>query len=178
MKELLKKENLLSTIFVYFTIIIFSFLSVLFLIKNNIFIFLFTFIVLIFISMKLNIKKFSLILFITCIIIRLVVVLFMDFPQVSDAKTLLEAAQGFSVGDYSFSNVSYFTMWGYQTGFVIYEGLILKVISNPFILKLLNVIISSLLVLFVYYIGKRIANEKTAKLVSLLYMVFPYHLYM
>ena len=178
MKKKIKGENILSTLFIYFTIIIFSFLAILFLIKNDIFLFLLAFILLIFISLKFNIKKFPLILFVTSIVIRLIVILFMNFPQVSDAKTLLEAAQGFAIGDYSFNNLPYFKIWGYQTGFVIYEGLILKIISNPFVLKILNIIISSLLVVFVYFMSKRLTNEKTAKFVALLYMIFPYHLYM
>ena len=178
MRKMLKKENLLSTIFVYCSIVVFSFLGVLFTIKSNIFLFLMSFAVILFITLKFNIKKFPLLLFICSIIIRLIVVLFMNFPQVSDAKTLLEAAESFSIGDYSFSNLKYFTVWGYQTGFVIYEGLILKIISNPFILKTLNIIFSSVLTLFIYFVGKKITSEKTAKIASLLYMIFPYHLYM
>lgn len=178
MKKLLKKEALLSTIFVYCSVIVFSFFGVLFTIKSNIFLFLIAFFIVLFIALRFNIKKFPLLLFICSILIRLAAVIFMNFPQVSDAKTLLEAAQGFAQGDYSFSNIPYFTIWGYQTGFVIYEGLILKIISNPFILKLLNIIFSSILTLFIYIIGKKITSEKAAKVASLLYMIFPYHLYM
>ena len=61
MKKKIKGENILSTLFIYFTIIIFSFLAILFLIKNDIFLFLLAFILLIFISLKFNIKKFPLI---------------------------------------------------------------------------------------------------------------------
>ena len=80
MKKKIKGENILSTLFIYFTIIIFSFLTLLFLIKNDIFLFLLAFIILIFISLKFNIKKFPLILFVTSIVIRLIVILFMNFP--------------------------------------------------------------------------------------------------
>lgn len=179
MKQLLKnKEDLLSTIFVYFSITVFSLLSVIFLIKNNMFLYIISFIIVIVISLKKDIKRFPLFLFLMSLLIRLIAVVFLDFPQVSDAKTLLEAAQGFAKGDYSFSTLAYFKTWGYQTGFVIYEGLVLKLISNPFILKVLNVIFSSFLTLFIYYVGKKIVSEKSAKVASLLYMIFPYHLYM
>lgn len=179
MKRLFKnREDLLSTLFVYFSIVTFSLLSTLFLIKNNVILYIISFLAVIYISSKKDIKKFPLLLFFISLIIRFIAVMFLDFPQVSDAKTLLKAAQGFANGDYSFSNLEYFKTWGYQTGFVIYEGLILKLISNTFILKVLNVIFSSFLTLFIYFAGKKIVSEKAARVSSLFYMIFPYHLFM
>ena len=84
----------------------------------------------------------------------------------------------FSSGDYSFNTWFHFHTWGYQTGFVIYQGILLKLFNSEFLLKLLNVIYSSCLVLFIYKVGRRISDEKSARVVSILYMIFPFHMFL
>lgn len=84
----------------------------------------------------------------------------------------------FSHGDYSFNTWFHFHTWGYQTGFVIYQGILLKLFGSEFLLKLLNIIYSSCLVLFIYKVGKRISDEKSARVVSLSYMIFPFHVFL
>lgn len=152
--------NLLANIFMYASMFIFALISILFLTKNNIILFLIAFLVLIFISLKSNIKKFPLLLFIVSFFIRLAAILILDFPQVSDAETLLKASNLFAKGDYSFQNLQYFKLWGYQTGFVVYQGLILKIFSNPIILKILNALYSSTLVLLIYVFGKKFHQKE------------------
>lgn len=172
------KEGFLSTIFMYLTIVVFSIISLIFLIKNNIFISIIAFLVVIYISLKNNIKYFPILLFITSLILRIFMILIFNFPQVSDFKTLLDASYLFTNNDFSFQNQQYFTMWGYQTGFVIYQGLILKLFNSVFILKLLNAIFSSVLCVLIYLFGKKICSEKSARMASLLYMIFPFSLYL
>lgn len=172
------KEGFLSTIFMYLTIIVFSIISLIFLIKNNIFISIIAFLVVIYISLKNNIKYFPILLFITSLILRIFMILIFNFPQVSDFKTLLDASYLFTNNDFSFQNQQYFTMWGYQTGFVIYQGLILKLFNSVFILKSLNAIFSSVLCVLIYLFGKKICSEKSARMASLLYMIFPFSLYL
>lgn len=109
---------------------------------------------------------------------RLVFVIVADFPQIYDFETLLEASKMFAVGDFSFNKWWHFYTWGYQTGFVIYQGFILKLFNSVFLLKSLNVIYSSSLVYLVYMLGKRISDEKSARFVSLLYMIFPFYIFM
>lgn len=173
-----KKNNLLSNLFIYLTIIIFSIISILFLAKNNILLFFIVFFILIYLCLKKEIKHFGILLFVMSFLIRLIAVLFLDFPQVSDFKVLLDASEKFSHGDFSFQKQAYFSIWGYQTGFVIYQGLILKIFKNAFVLKILNVIYSSVITFLIYIFGKKISSEKSAKFVSMLYMIFPYQIYM
>lgn len=173
-----KKVSFLNNLFMYFTIFIFFVISLLFLTKNNIILFLIAFSIVILISLKLKTKRFPLILFIVSFLIRIIAILILDFPQVSDAKTLLEASYSFANNDFSFQALPYFKMWGYQTGFVVYEGLILKIFNSVFVLKLLNAVFSSSLVLLIYYFGKKLVSEKSAKVASILYMIFPYSIYM
>ncbi len=173
-----KEKNVLSSMFMYLTIIVFSVISLLFLVKNNIILSVLAFIIVTFISLKVDIKKFPIILFITSLVIRLVMILLFNFPQVSDFETLLNASNSFTKGDFSFQNDAYFSMWGYQTGFVIYQGIILKLFNSTFVLKLLNAIFSSGLCVLIYVFGKKQVSEKSAKMASLLYMIFPFSLYL
>lgn len=173
-----KEKNILSELFMYLTIIVFSIISLIFLVKNNVIISILAFIIVSFISLKLDIKKFPIILFITSLLVRLMMIILFDFPQVSDFETLLNASNSFTKGDFSFQNHPYFSMWGYQTGFVIYQGIILKIFNSVFLLKLLNAVFSSGLCVLIYIFGKRFVSEKSAKMASLLYMIFPFSLYL
>ena len=172
------KVNKLAQIFMFFAIFIYSLLSIIFLVTNHIMLFLMAFGFCTYISLNKKIKHFPIILFITSIVIRLIVVLLLNFPQLTDFSILLEAAKSFAKGNFDFQNTSYFTTWTYQTGFVIYEGLVLKLFNNVLILKLLNIIYSSTLVVLIYQIGKKICTEKSARMASLLYMFFPFSIYM
>ena len=129
---------------------------------------------------KLRNKEFIFVLclFIISFFIRLIAIKLLNFPQTSDFKTLLEAAQDFKVGNYSFQNQIYFKLWAYQTGFVIYEGIILKIFNSVLVLKVLNALYSSTLVILIYIIGKRICSSRSAMIASILYMIFPFPLYL
>lgn len=168
----------LSNLFVYISIIVFSFVLFLYLFTNS---FIWLVIALglsLFIARNEKIKRFGLLLFLISFIVRLVFIIVFNFPQVYDFATLLDASHMFSQGDFSFNQWFHFHTWGYQTGFVIYQGILLKLFHSEFILKLLNILYSSLLVLFVYRLSRRISDEKSARVVSILYMVFPFYLFL
>ena len=168
----------LSKILTYIGIIILSLLLLLYLFTNNIILLLVAGFLSIFISTR-KIKHFGLILFIVSFIIRLVFIIIFNFEQVYDFKTLLEASHMFANGDYSFNTWFHFSTWGYQTAFVIYQGVLLKLFHSEFLLKLLNIIYSSLLVVIVYQLGLKISkNEKSSRIVSFLYMIFPFYLFL
>ena len=168
----------LSNLFVYTSIIVFAFVLFLYLFTNNFIWFLFALGLSFFIARCDRFKKFGLLLFIISFVIRMVFILIFDFPQVYDFATLLDASNMFSRGDYSFNQWFHFHTWGYQTGFVIYQGVLLKFFHSEFLLKVLNVLYSSLLVLFIYKLSKKISDEKSARVVSLLYMIFPFYLFL
>ena len=168
----------LSNLFVYISIIVFAFVLFLYLFTNNFIWLLFALCLSLFIARNDKIKKFGLLLFLISFIVRLVFIIVFNFPQVYDFATLLDASHMFSRGDYSFNQWFHFHTWGYQTGFVIYQGFLLKLFHSEFLLKLLNVLYSSLLVLFIYKFSKKISDEKSARVVSLLYMIFPFYLFL
>lgn len=168
----------LSKLLTYVGIVILSLMLLLYLFTNNIILLVLAGIISIFISNR-KIKHFGLILFIVSFIIRLIFIIVAKFPQVFDFATLLEASEMFAKGDYSFNTWFHFHTWGYQTAFVIYQGILLKLFNSIFLLKLLNVIYSSLIVVIVYKLGLKISkNEKSARIVSLLYMIFPFYLFL
>lgn len=168
----------LSKLLTYISIVIFSLLLVVYLFTNNIIVLALSLLVAIFISSR-KIKHFGIMLLIISFLIRLVVIIVANFPQVYDFKTLLEASHMFANGDYSFNTWFHFSTWGYQTAFVIYQGVLLKLFHSEFILKLLNIIYSSLIVYIVYRAGLKISkNEKSARIVSILYMIFPFYLFL
>lgn len=171
-------KNLLSKLFINMSIIIFSLIAAIFFIKNNIFLALLIFTIVIAISLKNKVTHFPLIIFLSSFLIRILVILIGNFPQVYDFKILLDASKSFAISDYSFNTWGHMKMWGYQTGFVVYQGLILKLLNSEMLLKILNALYSSILVLIIYNVGKKISNEKSARISSLLYMIFPFPLFL
>lgn len=168
----------LSNFFIYFSIVVFAFVLFLYLFTNDFIWLILALGLSFFIARNDRIKKFGLLLFIISFVIRFVIIIIFNFPQVYDFATLLDASHMFSHGDYSFNQWFHFHTWGYQTGFVIYQGFLLKLFNSEFLLKLLNVLYSSLLCLFVYKFSKKISDEKSARVVSLLYMIFPFYLFL
>lgn len=168
----------LSKLLTYVGIVILSLMLLLYLFTNNIILLLLAGLISIFISTR-KIKHFGIILIAVSFIIRLIFIIVANFPQVYDFKTLLDASEMFAKGDYSFNSWFHFATWGYQTAFVIYQGVLLKLFHSIFILKLLNVIYSSILVLIVYKLGLKISkNEVSSRIISLLYMIFPFYLFL
>jgi len=168
---------MLKKIFLLFCMIIFSFFLFTFLKTNHLLIGTVLIIGIIFIIKKYDIKHFLPLLIIASFSIRLISIFVFNVPQTSDFSVLLKAAMQFSIGDYSFSNESYFSMWAYQTGFVIYEGLILKIINSEFFLKLLNIIYEVIINVLIYKISLRLVSKKSSEVVSILYAILPFSLY-
>lgn len=170
------KSNILNKLFNILAILVFIIITLIFLISNNYIWLILYLIFTYFISKNEKIKHFSILIFVTSFIIRLLLVTLVNLPQIYDFKILLDASNMFSNGDYSFNEWFHFRVWSYQTGFVIYQGIILKLFKSEVLLKILNALYSSILVVIIYKISSKISNERSAKIVSLLYMVFPFHI--
>ena len=111
-------------------------------------------------------------------LIRLAYISIINTPLESDFKLLYDAAVLFSQGDYSFSQQVYFQEWGYQTGFVIYQGMVVRVFGQAggiTALKVLNCFWNTGITLLVYLIARNFFSEKPSRLASVLYsgFVFP-----
>ncbi len=144
-----------------------------FLFTNNLLLGLLAIIISYFIAKDKRINNFTLFIIIISLIIRMLTIILMNIPQVTDYYLINEAAMKFANNDLSFVNDSYFSMWPYQLGFTLYEGLIYKIIPNIWVLKILNIIYSTLTVLLIYQISKKFTTERASRMVSLLYMILP-----
>ena len=144
-----------------------------FLFTNNLLLGLLAIIISYFIAKDKRINNFTLFIIIISLIIRILTIILMNIPQVTDYYLINEAAMKFANNDLSFINDSYFSMWPYQLGFTLYEGLIYKIIPNIWVLKILNIIYSTLTVLLIYKISKKFTTERASRMVSLLYMILP-----
>lgn len=132
------------------------------------------------ISFKLDIKGkyFGLILFALAFTFRVACILYIKTPPQSDFKVLYNAAHSYAAGDYSFNKLNYFFDWAYQTSFVIYQGIVIKIFGTGHALvalKLLNAIYSSASCLLIYLVARNFVSDKTARFSSLLCagLIFP-----
>lgn len=171
------KDFKLDKFFMNASLVIPIFLSLAFLISNNLFLGLLLVISIIFMIKKYKGKCFVLYLLLVGLIIRIAGIVIFNVPQTSDFAVLLEAARKFNLGDYSFSKTGYFSMWPYQTGFVLYEALMLKIINSEVFLKVLNIFYELGLTYFIYKTVKKLVGEREARIVSALYAVFPFSIY-
>ncbi len=167
----------LDKFFVNVSLIIPVFLSLVFLISNNILLGLILIISTIFIIKKYKGRHFVLYLLLIATLVRMTGLIIFNVPQTSDFAVLLEASRKFNLGDYSFSKSGYFAMWPYQTGFVLYEALMLKIINSEVFLKILNISYEVGLTYFIYKTVKKLVGEMPARITASLYAVFPFSIY-
>ena len=127
---------------------------------------------------KIKIKNYLIFIFSLSLIIRIITIILLKVPVLDDYKTMLDAALSINNNDLSFLNDFYFKTFSYQLGFTIYESILLNIINSITFLQVINSLITSLIVVMIYLIGKTISNEKSARVVSLLYLLYPYPLYL
>ena len=106
---------------------------------------------------KIPIKRYGLFIFITALIIRLLTIFILKVEVLDDFKTMLDASRLLIKGNLSFTNSFYF---------------------KNFSLKIVNSIVTALIVLFIYLITKKLFKEKAARMVSLGYIFYLYPLYL
>lgn len=125
----------------------------------------------IFIPYKFRIPHFLPILFVCSAIVHIVAVLAIQTPVISDFKTMYDAAQQVAVGDFSLQNTQYFFIWAYQTGFVLWEALLLKICNSMLFIKLVNALMLAGINCMIYVLARRFTSERAAQGASLLYLV-------
>lgn len=162
----------LSDVFFYAVLLILgiTFLSVF--IKNSLLFGLVSIVGIFAFTSKVKIKKFSLFLFIYSLVVRLIAIFVLKTPIESDFKVLYDASLDLLNSDLSFNTLGYFKLWGYQTGQVVYQAILLSIWNDVLIIKIANALFSSGTIVLIYLISKELFKEKTARIVSLLYSVF------
>ena len=117
-------------------------------------------------------NKWFLLLLIFSFILRLIIVLVINTPVISDFKTMLEASRELLQGETSYKTSPYFLTWAYQMGHVIYQTLLLSIINNITFLKIVNALITTATIAVLYKIGEYLTNKKIALITSFIYSIF------
>lgn len=77
----------------------------------------------IYLLLKTRIPKFTLWMFAFGFLLRLFVILFLHQPIESDFFVIYDAAHSLMAGDLSFAQTEYFSLWAYQSAYVVWEAL-------------------------------------------------------
>lgn len=111
---------------------------------------------------------FPILLFTVAFFCRFIILNILKIEPYSDYYTLLTAAECLAGGKNIMAESPYFQMWGFQTGFVLYQAVILKLFQTEMMLHLLDCIYTSLICVWVYFMGKDLWKADQ-KLPSILY---------
>lgn len=171
MKKLIKfAEIILFLMFAVLLIFLRQKLTILYVIPVIVLIF--------FYQKKVNIKHYSLFLFIIALLIRLLSITILKVEITDDFKTMLDASKMLIQGNLSFMNGFYFQTYPFQLGLVLYQAILLKIFNSTFFLKIMNSIITSLIVVMIYKISKKLVKESTARIISFAYLFYLYPIYL
>lgn len=106
--------------------------------------------------------------------IALAVILLIGAEPISDFKTMYEAAIDLAGGGRSYLDDIYFYNWAYQTGFVIYESLIIRIFgTGQLALQIMNAVWLGGIGALTYAIALRLMPKKAAAAASLLFALCP-----
>jgi len=128
-------------------------------------------------SYRVRIAYYPLFLFLAAFMVRLLVIVLVQTPPESDFDVLYQASLGVLEGDRSFLDMNYFRLWPYQSGFVYYQSLLLRIWNDVFFLKLVNCVTAAATVMLVYRIAREFCSERAARLGAVLYCFLPYPLF-
>lgn len=107
------------------------------------------------------------------ILLRVCIVVLLCPPVESDFLTLFNAASQAAAGDFSFQTQPYFSMWAYQSGFVAWQSLFLRIWNDPMCLKLVNCALSAGTVALLYRLALDQVRPGAARAAALLLTLFP-----
>lgn len=123
--------------------------------------------------LKANKRIFAILLFIMAFCLKgFVAVRYNAIPQ-SDFKLIYNAAVKLAQGDFSFANTTYFRLWSYQTGIVLYYGFLLKLGLNVIGLKVCNCLFIAGVNVLIYMISEKLVGDRYGRLISVTYLFYP-----
>jgi hypothetical protein len=123
---------------------------------------------------KISHKAFVTVIFLIAFILKVILAFFTDTKPVSDFAVLYQYAIKLLNGEKSFQDILYFRTWAYQTGPVIYYAALMKLFGTGLLpLKIANCIFMAGTNALIYLIAQKISNIYTARVVSILYLLYP-----
>ena len=119
-------------------------------------------------------RAFPAALFSLRFLIALGVILVFGAQPVQDFQTMYGAACQMAQGSREYLHNDYFYNWAYQTGFVAYEALVIRLFGESLLpLQICNALWMAGTGCLVYAIAKRLLPENGAMTVSLVYALYP-----
>lgn len=119
-------------------------------------------------------RAFSLAVFTLRFAIALGVILLFGAVPVQDFKTMYDAACQMARGSREYLQGDYFYNWAYQTGFVAYEALVVRLFGEGLLpLQLCSALWMAGAGSLVYGIARRLLSETGAMAAALLYALYP-----
>ena len=134
---------------------------------------------LIMLARLISLKKISSSIFLTCILLLSLVIRFwwiytIDTQPISDFDYMIKTANDLLAGDTQrIYNSHYFDIASDNIPFTIYETIMLYFFKTVMALKFINVLLSTAMVYLVYKICQRITGELTARITSLIVVLYP-----
>lgn len=119
------------------------------------------------------VKKFAFWLFVCSFLLQLAVLMTVHTPVISDFAEQLQAARKLREGAMPYQISTYFRIWPYQTGFVLWEALWLSIWDDPMCLKLVHALLSSGTLCLVYRWLLERVRKPAAQAAAGLLAVFP-----
>ncbi|MBQ3556830.1 MAG: glycosyltransferase family 39 protein [Oscillospiraceae bacterium] len=106
-------------------------------------------------------------------------ILWLESQPVQDFDTMYRAAVQLARGGHGYLQDTYFFNWAYQSAFVAYEALVIRLFGESLLpLQLLNALWMSGTAVLVYRIAGRVAGGKAAAAVGTLYTLYPAPLFL
>lgn len=119
-------------------------------------------------------KKTALAVFFLRFAAAMAVILLVGAQPVQDFNTMYTAAQELAQGGRSYLENIYFYNWAYQTGFVVYESVLLRLFGpGQFSLQVMNALWLGGIGALVSGIAHRLLPKRAADCVAVLYAVYP-----
>ncbi len=116
----------------------------------------------------------SFLVFVLRVLLASAVIFLIDAVPVQDFKTMYTAAQELAQGGRGYLDNIYYYNWAYQTGFVIYESLLLKFFGpGQLSLQIMNAIWLGGIGVLVHRIALCILPARAAACAAILYAVYP-----
>lgn len=123
---------------------------------------------------RLSVRTALLGLFLLRFLIALGVILLIGGQPIQDFQTMYSAAQELARGEHGYLEKIYFYNWAYQSGFVAYEALILKLFGpGQLALQVMNAVWMGGTGCVVYLLALEFLPQRTAQRAALLYALYP-----
>lgn len=117
---------------------------------------------------------FTIVIFLGGLVLRLLIMRALQTNQESDFLMMYNASRGLLEGDMSIFHTPYFSLWAYQSAFVIWQAGLLKICDSIVFLKFVNALLSAGTICLLYRIMRCFVSESAAQIFALLLTLHPF----